>query len=240
MTRSARRSWRRRAAAGFSANTPSATAMRTPAWCSTRWRGSRKPSPRRSSRRPTTDWPRRWPRSARCGRRGRGRRHRGRRRPCARGTPGAGPQGRPDHQGNRAGGGGKSAPTAGFAICSIPRSAPSKAPANRSRRPTPLAALERRVRSDQGADRGVRRPRDARPRRPPNAAVRPGAAQSSRRRRRCRPRSAADDTEAAMNLRPKPPWRRPQAADATAEAVEVTAEAIDAVADLPADAPMRR
>ena len=47
MTRSAKRSWRRRGAAGFSANMPSATATPTPAWCSTRWRGSRKRSPRR-------------------------------------------------------------------------------------------------------------------------------------------------------------------------------------------------
>ena len=35
MTPSARRSWRPRGAAGSSANTPSATAMPTPAWCST-------------------------------------------------------------------------------------------------------------------------------------------------------------------------------------------------------------
>ena len=68
MTRSARPSWRPRAAAGFSANTPSATATPTPAWCSTRWRGSRKPSPRRSSasRPPKPARPRRWPRSARA------------------------------------------------------------------------------------------------------------------------------------------------------------------------------
>ena len=65
MTRSAKPSWRPRAAAGFSANMPSATATPTPAWCSTRWRGSRKLWPRRSSRAAPDNRARRkrWPRS---------------------------------------------------------------------------------------------------------------------------------------------------------------------------------
>ena len=44
MRRSAWRSWRRRGAAGSSANTPNATATPTPRGCSTRWRVSRKAS----------------------------------------------------------------------------------------------------------------------------------------------------------------------------------------------------
>ena len=53
MPRSAKLLWKPRAAAGSSANTPSATATPTPAWCSTRSPGSRKTSPRRSRRPPT-------------------------------------------------------------------------------------------------------------------------------------------------------------------------------------------
>ncbi len=49
MRRSAKPSWRLRGAAGFSASMPSATAMPTPAWCSMRWRGSKKALPPRDS-----------------------------------------------------------------------------------------------------------------------------------------------------------------------------------------------
>ena len=51
MTRSARPSWRPRGAAGSWTNMPGATAMPIRAWCSMRWRGSRKRWRRRSSRR---------------------------------------------------------------------------------------------------------------------------------------------------------------------------------------------
>ena len=64
MTRSAKPSWRPRGAAGFSANMPSATAMPTPAWCSMRWRGSKKILPPSDHRPPKAGSRKRWPRSA--------------------------------------------------------------------------------------------------------------------------------------------------------------------------------
>ena len=64
MPRSMKPSWRLRAAAGFSVNTPSAIAMPIPAWSSTRWSASRKASPRKNRPPPRPILPRRWPRSA--------------------------------------------------------------------------------------------------------------------------------------------------------------------------------
>ena len=119
MTRSAKRSWRPRAAAGFSANTPSATATPTPAWCSTRWRGSKKASPPRSSRPPA--------RQRACGSAGRdqARARRGAEPPrpprstASRWSKSWRRSARaPGSSGKSPGGGAKSAPTAGFAICS--------------------------------------------------------------------------------------------------------------------------
>ncbi len=103
MTRSAKRSWRPRGAAGSSANMPSATAMPIPAWCSTRWRGSKKAWPPSGSRppNPTTGLRKRWPRSGARSTKARAAAFAAVDSLALEEIAGADPQGHPGHQGDR-------------------------------------------------------------------------------------------------------------------------------------------
>ena len=138
MTRSARRSWRPRGAAGFSASMPGAIAMRIPAWCSMRCRGSRKVLPPRDNRLPKAGSRTRWLPSG-----WRSTRHKPTRRRHLIAWPWRKiwlrSAGAPGSSEKSHGGGGKSAPTAECAICSTPRSAPSKRAARKSHRTVPEA-----------------------------------------------------------------------------------------------------
>ena len=215
-------SWRRRAAAGFSANTPSATATPTPAWCSTRWRGSSKPLAAQKQPAPDNRLAEALAAIRRAVDEARAAAAAAVENLAAGGKSGAGPQGHPDHQGNH------------LALAGNRRRQPDLRPAGfpgrrhrrrlRANRLHQAAGrLDRRLRSDQGADRGVGRQRygsragrGGRGR----AALPPHGSDARRGVETVEETSAANEPEAAIeHAEPKPLSKRLKPLELEAEAV---------------------